>query len=74
MELTDSQSLVLATLEPKPRLWGGCRDRPWREPCDVLNALLWVLRMRRPLEGLPGPLSLIPNLSSRGARKATWRS
>jgi transposase len=43
MDLTVAQWKVIAPLLPKPRVRRG-RGRPWRDPQDVLNGILWVLR------------------------------
>ena len=53
MELTDAQWLVLAPLLPKPRLRRDRRGRPWRDPRDVLNGILWVMRTGAPWNDLP---------------------
>jgi putative transposase of IS4/5 family DUF4096 len=52
MDLTDKQWSIIAPLfEPKRRADG--RSRPWREPRDVLNGVLWVLRTGAPWRDLP---------------------
>lgn len=53
MDLTESQWAVLAPLLPKPRLRRDRRGRPWRDPRDVLNGILWILRTGAPWHDLP---------------------
>jgi transposase len=53
MDLTDAQWAILAPLLPKPRLRRDRRGRPWRDPRDVLNGILWVLRTGAPWKDLP---------------------
>src|SRR5436190_6347765 len=54
MDLTDAQWAILAPLLPKPRVRRDGRGRPWRDPRDVLNGILWVLRTGAPWKDLPG--------------------
>ena len=52
MDLTDKQWEIIEPLfEPKRRKDG--RGRPWRDPRDVLNGVLWVLRTGAPWKDLP---------------------
>ena len=53
MDLTDAQWAVLEPLLPKPRLRRDRRGRPWRDPRDVLNGILWILRTGAPWQDLP---------------------
>jgi transposase len=53
MDLTDAQWVILEPLLPKPRLRRDRRGRPWRDPRDVLNGILWVLRTGAPWKDLP---------------------
>ena len=53
MDLTDAQWAVLEALLPKPRLRRDRRGRPWRDPRDVLNGILWILRTGAPWQDLP---------------------
>jgi transposase len=53
VDLTDAQWAVLAPLLPKPRVRADGRGRPWRDPRDVLNGILWVLRTGAPWHDLP---------------------
>ena len=52
MDLTDTQwALIEPLFEAKRRADG--RGRPWRDPRDVLNGVLWVLRTGAPWKDLP---------------------
>jgi transposase len=52
MDLTDKQwALIEPLFETKRRADG--RGRPWRDPRDVLNGVLWVLRTGAPWKDLP---------------------
>jgi len=53
MDLTNEQWAVLAPILPKPRVRKDGRGRPWRDPRDVLNGVLWVLRTGAPWHDLP---------------------
>lgn len=53
MDLTDAQWTILAPLLPTPRLRRDRRGRPWRDPRDVLNGILWILRTGAPWKDLP---------------------
>ena len=53
MDLTEEQWRVLEPLLPKPRVRADRRGRPWRDPRDVLNGILWVLRTGAPWKDLP---------------------
>ncbi len=53
MDLTEKQWAVLGPLLPQPRLRKDRRGRPWRDPRDVLNGILWVLRTGAPWADLP---------------------
>ena len=53
MDLTDEQWEVLEPLIPDPPRREDRRGRPWRDPRDVLNAILWVLRTGAPWKDLP---------------------
>src|SRR5215216_389866 len=53
MDLTDEQWAVLEPLVPKPRVRPDGRGRPWRDPRDVLNGVLWVLKTGAPWADLP---------------------
>jgi len=49
----DEQWAIVAPLLPMPRLRKDRRGRPWRDPRDVLNGILWVLRTGAPWKDLP---------------------
>jgi transposase len=53
MDLTDEQWEVLEPLIPAPPQREDGRGRPWRDPRDVLNAILWILRTGAPWKDLP---------------------
>ena len=54
MDLTDEQWEVLEPLIPDPpRRADGRGRRPWRDPRDVLDTILWVLRTGAPWHDLP---------------------
>lgn len=53
MDLTEAQWAVLEPLLPKPRVRRDRRGRPWRDPRDVLNGILWILRTGAPWADLP---------------------
>ena len=53
MDLTDAQWTRLAPIVPKPRTRPDGRGRPWRDPRDVLNGILWVMRTGAPWKDLP---------------------
>ena len=53
MDLTDEQWEVLEPLIPVPPRREDGRGRPWRDPRDVLNGVLWVLRTGAPWKDLP---------------------
>jgi len=54
MDLTEEQWEILEPLIPTPpsREEDG-RGRPWRDPRDVLNGILWILRTGAPWKDLP---------------------
>jgi transposase len=53
MDLTDEQWAAVEPLLPKPELREDGRGRPWRDPRDVLNGILWVLRTGAPWADMP---------------------
>jgi transposase len=53
MDLTDEQWEVLEPLIPDPLQREDRRGRPWRDPRDVLNGILWILRTGAPWKDLP---------------------
>jgi transposase len=55
MDLTDEQWEAVRTSIPEPERQGTTErgGRPWRDPRDVLNGILWVLRTGAPWADLP---------------------
>ena len=53
MDLTDEQWEVLEPLIPDPPRREDGRGRPWRDPRDVLDGILWILRTGAPWKDLP---------------------
>ena len=54
MDLTDEQWALLEPLIPEEeRRPSRRRGRPWRDPHDVLNGVLWILRTGAPWSDLP---------------------
>ena len=69
MDLTDAQWSILAPLLPKERIRRDGRGRPWRDPRDVLNGILWVLRTGAPWQDLP---SRYPSRATCHRRFQSW--
>ena len=53
MDLTNEQWTRLKPLIPPPKRKPGGRGRPPREPREVLNGILWVLRTGAPWKDMP---------------------
>ena len=53
MDLTEEPWEFVSRLLPKPRVRKDGRGRPWRDPRDVLDGILWVLRTGAPWRDLP---------------------
>jgi transposase len=53
MDLTEQQWQIVEPLLPKPRVREDGRGRPWRDPRDVLNGILWVLRTGASWQDVP---------------------
>ena len=53
MDLTEPQWAVIEPLLPKPKVREDGRGRPWRDPRDVLNGILWILRTGAPWADMP---------------------
>jgi transposase len=54
MDLTDEQWAVLEPLIPTPPRRADGKGRPWRDPRDILNGILWIfLRTGAPWHDLP---------------------
>jgi transposase len=54
MDRTDAPWKRLEPMLPKPHRRPDGRGRPWRDPRDVLNGVLWVMRTGAPWHDLPG--------------------
>ena len=53
MDLTEAQwSFIESLIPPSPRR-PDRRGRPWRDPRDVLNGILWILCTGAPWKDLP---------------------
>jgi transposase len=48
VDLTEPQWTFIEPLLPKPKIRADGRGRPWRDPRDVLDEVLWVLRTGAP--------------------------
>jgi hypothetical protein len=53
MDLTDQQWAKLEPHIPKPKVREDGRGRPWRDPRDVLNGILWIMRTGAPWKDMP---------------------
>lgn len=53
MDLTDEQWTFIAPLLPQPEIREDGRGRPWRDPRDVLNGILWILKTGARWKDLP---------------------
>ena len=55
MDLTEEQWALIRPFIPDPEVVGTTEKggRPWRDPRDVLNGILWVLRTGAPWADLP---------------------
>ena len=53
MDLTDAQWNAVAPLLPPLKVRRDRRGRPWRDPRDVLNGVLWILRTGAPWADMP---------------------
>lgn len=53
MDLTEPQWEILAPLFPPQEMQSDRRGRPFRDPRDVLNGVLWILRTGAPWKDLP---------------------
>jgi transposase len=69
VDLTDEQWAVLEPLLPIPRRRRDGRGRPWRDPRDVLNGILWILRTGAPWKDLP---ERYPSYQTCHRRFQTW--
>lgn len=48
IDLSEWQWKRVEPLLPKPRVRKDWRGRPWRDPRDVLNGVLWVIQTGAP--------------------------
>src|SRR5712692_3427325 len=69
MDLTENQWRAVAGLLPAERIRRDRRGRPWRDPRDVLNGILWVLRTGAPWGDLP---SRYPSYQTCHRRFQAW--
>lgn len=53
MDITEDQWAFLEPILPKPKTRKDGKGRRWRDPRDVLNGILWVLRTGAPWADLP---------------------
>ncbi len=83
MDFTDAQWARLSPRLPTLRTRPDGRGRPWRDPRDVLNGILWVKRTGAPWKYLPDryPVSNVSPALSAGLGAAcslgfstTWRA
>jgi transposase len=77
MDLTEEQWEAIRASFPGPeRLRTSAKGgRPWRDPRDVLNGVLWVLRTGAPWADLPGrypPTKLAIDGFSAGSKRGYW--
>lgn len=54
MDLTDEQWALIEPVLPEPKRRADGKGRPRRDPRDILNGILWVLRTGAPWKDLPG--------------------
>jgi transposase len=70
VDLTDEQWAPVELLLPKPEVREDGRGRPWRDPRDVLNGILWVLRTGAPWADMP---NRYPPYATCFRRFQSWR-
>jgi hypothetical protein len=51
MDLTEAQWAVIAPMLPEPKVREDGRGRPWRDPRDILNGVLYDEPQREGEEG-----------------------
>ena len=73
MDLTDKQWESIQPFVPEPEQQGTTErgGRPWRDPRDVLNGILWILRTGAPWADLP---SRYPPYATCFRRFQKWES
>lgn len=69
MKLTEEQWAFVAPLLPKERVRQDRRGRPWRDPRDVLNGILWILKTGARWKDLP---DLYPPYQTCHRRYQAW--
>jgi len=69
VDLTDQQWAAVEPLLPVPEVREDGRRRPWRDPRDVLNGILWILRTGAPWADMP---SRYPPYSTCFRRFQSW--
>jgi transposase len=69
VDLTDQQWAAVEHLLPVPEVREDGRGRPWRDPRDVLNGILWILRTGAPWADMP---SRYPPYSTCFRRFQSW--
>jgi len=52
-DLTERQWQLIEPLLPKPKVRRDRRGRPWRDPRDVMNGVLWIMRTGAPWHDMP---------------------
>lgn len=68
MDLTDEQWEILEPLIPDPPRRADGKGRPWRDPRNVLNGILWILRTGAPWRDLPERYGPWPTVYTRFRR------
>jgi transposase len=53
MDLTDDQWLIIQPLIPDPPRRPDGKGRPWKDPREVMNGILWILRTEAPWYDMP---------------------
>jgi transposase len=53
MDLTDDQWAIIQPLVPNPTRRFDGKGRPWKDPRDVMNGILWILRTGAPWYDMP---------------------
>jgi transposase len=69
VDLADQQWAAVEHLLPLPEVREDGRGRPWRDPRDVLNGILWILRTVVPWADMP---SRYPPYSTCFRRFQSW--
>lgn len=54
MDLTEDQWRIIEVLLPPEQVQQEGKGRPWKDPRDVLQGILWVLRTGAPWKDIPG--------------------